>query len=204
MTNGDRSGTTRTFYSMRGFHVGFGVVLTAVGVGMVVLGAVASAHPHIHFFQADGGESFPDIFGLIVLGILCAWIAVRMIRVEVRISAEKVTIRSYLRTRTVDASEIRAVSLQPAAGSSGPRWLPRVEVAGGKDFWIWSFDCGPANKPPKPDKAATIQEIGALLGVETADPGAHPGLRHGYGSDGSPSPEADLIDGGAEGGNVPT
>jgi hypothetical protein len=101
-----------------------------------------------------------------------------MVRVGIRITAQKIMIRGYFRTRTVEASEIRAVSLQPAAGEPGPRWLPRVELAGGKDFWIYSFDCGPAIKPPKPGKAAAIQEVRALLGVETPDAGGQPGVAH--------------------------
>jgi hypothetical protein len=195
MTDDNRPGTTRTFYSMRGFHVVTGTVLAVGGVGFIVLAAIASAHPHIHFFQADGGESTSDNVWGFVLGALFAWIGIRMTRVGVRISAEKIAIRGYFRTRTVEASEVSAVSLQPAAGESGPRWLPRVEVASGKDFWIYSFDCGRASKPPKPGKAATIREIQALLRVEASDPGGQPGVTHEDDIERSPSLQTDPASG---------
>jgi len=174
----NRQDTTRTFYSMRCFHVVTGVVGAVAGVGLIVLASAALAHPHIHFFQANGGISNSGNIGFIFLGVLLAWLGVRMTSVGVQISAEKVTIRGYLRTRTVGASEILAVSLQPAAGQSGPRWLPRVELADGQEFWIYSFDCGPASKPPKPKKAAVIEEVRALLGVESPDPSCQPVVTH--------------------------
>jgi hypothetical protein len=106
------------------------------------------------------------------LSLLLVWLGVRLIRVGVHISSGKLTIRGYFRTRTVNASEIRAIALQPHDNGEGRlRWIPRVELTGGKSLWIYNFDCGPAPKPPKPDKAATIEEVRVLLGVETDDVG---------------------------------
>jgi hypothetical protein len=77
------------------------------------------------------------------------------------------TYRGYFRTRTVDASEIRAITLQPKNDGNGDRWIPRVELTGGKGFWIQGFDCGPARKPPKPHQAARLNAVRALLKVRT-------------------------------------
>jgi hypothetical protein len=122
----------------------------------------------------------------------------------VQISAEKITIRGYFHTRTVNASEIRAITLRPKDNGEGQlRWIPQVELTSGESFPIASFDCGPARKPPKPELAATLEEVRALLGVKAPDPGGQPELRHPDGSEWSSFRQADPARGGAENGKAP-
>ena len=133
------------------------------------------------------------------MGLLFTWLGIRMVRVGVQISAEKIAIRGYFRSRTVNGSEIRAITLRPKDNGEGQlRWIPQVELTSGKSFSIASFDCGPARKPPKPDLAATIEEVRALLGVKAPDLGGQPELRHQGGNEGSPFRQADPGHSGAE------
>ena len=100
-----------------------------------------------------------------------AWLGLRLLRVGVfQISAAKMRVHGYFRTRTVRASEIRAVTLEPKdIGNGHLRWRARVRRTGGKDFWIDGFDWGHAEKLPNPGRAAALDEARALLGVAADD-----------------------------------
>jgi hypothetical protein len=161
----DPSGTVHTFYSMRVFHLVAGIVVALLGVGGLVGDAAALAFPSSSWARGSGGLSTWDDIWLAALCLLMIWFGIRMVRVGTSISSEKITVRGYVRTRTTDASEIRAVTLQTLNSDSGPRWIPRVELTSGKSFWIDSLDCGSARKPPTPGAAATIEQIQVLLGV---------------------------------------
>jgi hypothetical protein len=155
---------------MRDFHLVMGIVVAVFGVGLVVGEVAALAYPSSKWAQGDT-SAWSFIWGT-ALGLLIAWVGIRLVRVGVHVTGEKMTNRGYFVTRTVNASEIRAITLQPHDnGEGGLRWIPRVELTGGKSFSIASFDCGPARKPPKPEKVATIEEIRALLGVGADDVG---------------------------------
>jgi hypothetical protein len=157
----DRPGTTHRFYVMRGFHVVTGIIVAAFGAGLLIGTAAAVADPSSSW--AQGISTWGAIWGT-ALSLLFVWLGIRLLRVGVQISAEKITIRGYFRTRAVNASEIRAITLQPKDNGEGQlRWIPQVELTSGKSFPIASFDCGPARKPPKPELAATIEEVRALL-----------------------------------------
>jgi len=159
-----------TFRSMRGLHLVTGVSCVVIGIGLLVGEAAALAYPHSSW--AGGGNSTWDYIWGAGVGLVFVWVGIRMVRVGVHISSGKITTRGYLRTRTVSASEIRAITLQPHDNGEGRlRWIPRVELISGKSFWIYSFDCGPESKPPKPEKAAAIEEVCALLGVGADDVG---------------------------------
>jgi hypothetical protein len=162
------SGTTHIFYSMRGFHLVTGIISAVFGIGGLVGLVAALAYPHSSWAQGSG-SAWGDFWG-IVSALLFTWLGIRLVRVGVRITSQKMTIRGYFRTRTVKASEIRAISLQPLDNESGPRWIPKVELTSGKRFWIHTLDCGSARKPPKPELAAIIEEVRALLGVEPGTP----------------------------------
>jgi len=158
----DRS-RTHIFHSMRGFHVVTGIVLVVLALGPLLGGeAAALAYPGSKWAQ---GNSTSDYIGIAVLGLLLVWVGIRLVRVGVRITGDKITIRGYFVTRKVNASEIHSITLQPKDNGQGQlRWIPRVELTSEKSFWINSFDCGPARKPPKPELTATIAEIRTLAG----------------------------------------
>jgi hypothetical protein len=198
----DRFGATHRFYVMRGFHVVTGVIGAAMGVGLLIGAAVAVADPSSYW--AQGISTWGAIWGT-ALSLLFVWLGIRLLRAGVQISAEKITIRGYFVTRTVNASEIHAITLQPKDNGEGQlRWIPRVGLTSGKGLWIASFDCGPARKPPKPELAATIEEVRTLLGVKAPDLGSQPELRHPDGSERPPVRQADPARGGAEKGKAPS
>lgn len=159
----DRSGTTHTFRLQRGLLLAGGIVALAFGVtclGLAVAAPLTAWSPNV------GGKG--DEVWAIGLGFLCLWFGIRLLRVGVQVSGEKLTIRSYLRTRTVSASEIRAITLQPKAmGESGNIWIPRVDLIDGTSIWITSFECGAAARPPKLERVATLDELRKLLGVKS-------------------------------------
>jgi hypothetical protein len=175
----DRSGTTHTFRAMRGFHLVTGIVVVVFGIGILVADWAGLAYPSSSFARGDGGVSTWDDIWMAGLGLLAVWLGIRLLRTGVQISAGKMTYRGYFRTRTVDASEIHEITLQPKDDTgNGSRWIPLVGLTRGKGFWIQSFDCGPARKPPKPHLAAALDEVRALLGVRADDFG-QPETRQG-------------------------
>jgi hypothetical protein len=165
----DPAGRTHTFRAMAGFHLVSGIVAVVGGVGVLVGDAAALAYPSSSWARGSGGVSGWDDFWMAVSGLLLIWLGIRLLRVGIQVSAGKMTYRGYFRTRTVEASEIRSMALQPKEESNGPRWIPRVELTEGKGFWIPGFDCGSARKPPKPHPAARLDEARALLGVRAGD-----------------------------------
>jgi hypothetical protein len=198
----DRSGTTHRFYVMRGFHLVTGIIVAIIGVGFVAGTVAVVVDPSSKWAQ---GSSPPEATWQIPVGLLIVWLGIRLLRVGVQISAEKITIRGYFRTRAVNASEIRAITLRPKDNGEGQlRWIPQVELTSGKSFPIASFDCGPARKPPKPELAAIIEEVRALLGVKAPDPRTQPELSHPGGSEWPPFRQADSARGGEEKGEAPS
>lgn len=115
------------------------------------------------------GSSAPETAGTLLLGVLvalvCAWAGIRQFRNGARVNGGRLTIRNELRTYTVDAADIDAISLQPKSNPNGDHWVARVELTSGKSIWIDNFDCGSTGKPPKPGGAAAVEEIRALLRV---------------------------------------
>jgi hypothetical protein len=110
------------------------------------------------------------------VGLVCAWVGIRQFRNGAQVSGQKLTIRNQLRTYTVNAADIRAITLQPKSEPNNTYWVARVELTA-NSIWIDNFDCGPARKPPKPDRAATVEAVRALLGVRADDirqPGNQP------------------------------
>jgi hypothetical protein len=98
------------------------------------------------------------------MGGICAF------RKGVQVGVGKLAIRNELSTRTVNASEIRAITLEPKAVSQvATHWVARVELTNGRNIWIEDFDCGPARRPPRPEMAAIVDEVRALLGVRADD-----------------------------------
>jgi hypothetical protein len=104
---------------------------------------------------------------LVAFGFALVWLGIRQLREGVQISGAKLTIRNDYRTRTVVASEVRAITLEPHVfGQVVSCWVPRVRLIDGRSIWIDNFDCGPAGKPPRPELAATVDEVRVLLGVK--------------------------------------
>ena len=142
-----------------------------LAVGILVGIAVALADPSSRWARGGGGLSTWGNIWLVAAGLLGIWLGISLLRVGVlQISAGKMTVRGYLRTRTVEVSEIRAFTLQTRDETgNGPRWIVRVELTGGKGFWIPSFACGSARRPPRPQLAAIVEQVRALPGFEGYD-----------------------------------
>jgi hypothetical protein len=166
----DPSGTTHTLlYSARTFRLVTGTVCAVIGVGLLVSALVAVAYPHSSWAQ---GMSSWDAIWSTALSLLFICVGIRLARVRLQINSEKITIRSYLYSRTVKASRIRAITLQRKDyENAGPRWIFRVELTSGTSFAIESFDCGSARNPPIPELAAIVEEVRVLLGVSADDAG---------------------------------
>jgi hypothetical protein len=92
----------------------------------------------------------------------------------VQISGGKLTIRGGFVTRTVNVSEIRAITM--ASGDNlrvRPSWVPQIDLTDGKSVLIHDFDCGPADRPPDPELAASLDEFQLLLDIRADDTGRH-------------------------------
>jgi hypothetical protein len=106
------------------------------------------------------------------VGFAFAWFGIGHFRCGVQVSGQKLTIRNYLRNYAVDAADISAITLPPKNSTNkewGPYWATRVELTNGKGIWIDNFDCGPAGRPPRPERVAIVEEVRALLGLGEAD-----------------------------------
>jgi hypothetical protein len=165
----DPPGRTRTFHVRTVKHILVG------GLG-VVMGALAFAAAIYYPFFAPGSSSAGQTAEMLLLavsvGLVLGWMGIRQFRDGVQVSGQKLTIRNEFRTSTVDAADIRAINLQPMDSPNGRYWVPRVELTSGKSVWIDNFDCGPAGRPPRPDRVAIVEEVRTLLGLGDADPAA--------------------------------
>ena len=150
----DPSGTTHTFRFHRGLHLTGGILALAIGAACL---ALAVAFP-LSGWSPDIGSKGDEIW-IIGSALLCIWFGIRLFRVGVKVSGEKLTIRSYLRSHTVSAGEISAITLQskPMNPQDPNHWIPRIDLTDGSSFWITNFDCGPAGQPPKAELAATVR-----------------------------------------------
>jgi hypothetical protein len=155
----DPSGTIHTFR----FHRGRQLIL---GTACVALGAAFLAAAFIPSFQV--GIWYEILF--IAGGLLCVWLGIRAFRLGVQVSGSKLTIRNETRTHVIDANDIRAITLEPRPGSGvTTQWKSQVILTNGSSVWIDDFECGPARRPPRPDLAATVEEVRLLLGVRADD-----------------------------------
>jgi len=157
---------TRIFRLQRGLLVSCGIVVLAFGaasLGLAVAGPLTGWSSPVVGVRGAGDE-----VKVVGLGLACLWLGIRLLRAGVQIRGGKLTVRGYFRTRAVNASEIRAITLQPKQISQGgPVWIPRVDLADGTSIWINSFECGPAARPPKPTRVATVDEVRKLLGMHS-------------------------------------
>lgn len=106
--------------------------------------------------------------GLAVLGSLSvvagAGIAT-IFRTAVIVSNGIVTIRRALRSRTVNADEIRSVTLEKVQREEFLFWIPMAELASGEFVSLNALGCGIASKPPKPARLAELNDFMALIGL---------------------------------------
>jgi hypothetical protein len=168
----DPPGTVHTFRGQRAIHLVTGIAAVVVGIGLLVGLAAALADPSSSWARGDGGVGTSGDAEMAIGGLLAIWLGIRLLRVGLQITAGKMTYRGYFWSRTVDAADIRAITLQPIDETgNGARWIPRVELTGGKGFWIRSLDLSRARKPPKPRLAAQLDDIRALLGITAEDMG---------------------------------
>jgi hypothetical protein len=156
---------TRTFHLRTVKHGLVGGL--GVAMGAFILGIA------IYYPFAPGSSSAGETAGTLLIGVftgsVLAWMGIRQFRNGVQVSGQKLTIRNEFRTTTVDAADIGAINIQPKDSPNGPDWVPRVELTSGKSIWIDNFDCGPAGRPPRPERVAIVEEVQALLGLADAD-----------------------------------
>ena len=161
-------GTTHTFHLRPVIHGFVGVLCMAIAAFFLVFPIVGLFIPG--FYNGFHAGDVWEILGIGALVLGSAWLGIRQFRNGAQVCGHKLTIRNELRTYTVDANDIRAITLQPkSVGEGGTRWVARVGLASGKSIWIDNFDCGPAREPPIPDRAAAVRAVRALLGLGGAD-----------------------------------
>ena len=120
----DPPGTARTFRFHRRRHLLLGIAALALGVGFL---ANAIAAP-LSGWDPSVGDKGLEIWD-IVLVPLFVWLGIRQFRVRAQISGRKLTIRGGFLTRTVNAGEIRAITLRNKDNGEGRRrWIPLVEL----------------------------------------------------------------------------
>jgi hypothetical protein len=161
----DQSGTTHTFRFLWVLH-------RVAGIGFVVLGICSLGAVAVPVLVTVQGPVVVLWVVFIGAGVFLIFMGISLARAGVQITDGKMTIRNYGFTHTVDASEIRAITLRERSlGQSRYHWLARVELTDGNGIWIVNFDCGPSLARPNPNLVATVDEVRALLGVRADDTG---------------------------------
>ena len=157
----DPSGTTHTFRLHRGRNRVLGIICLAIAACFPVgLGAQVAA----------GQLTAWDVILFIGCALFFGWGGICAFRKGVHVSAGKLAIGNELGTRTFNASEIRAITLEPKAVSEvATHWVARVELTNGRKIWVEAFDGGPARRPPRPEIAGIVDEVRALLGIRADD-----------------------------------
>jgi hypothetical protein len=153
------SETTHQFRFHPYRQVILGVIIAALGA------AILAAAVALGLFAFSQTGLWWEI-GFVVTGLFFVWGAICRFRMGVRVSGQKLIIGNELRTHIIDASDIRAITLRPKRISEvATHWKAWVELTSGSGVWIYNFDCGPANRPPRAESAAIVEEVRALLGI---------------------------------------
>ena len=156
----DRSGTTHIF-RYRPFRRLFIGIIIAGGGAYCIAKAVRSL--------SNGTDRWWSVILLItVIGVLLS--LVRMPFEEVRLSDGKMIIRNIGRRRVINASEIRAITLEYKVSGAGGYWEPKVHLTNGRSIWLKGFSTSVAGTPD-PKLVAIVDEIRALLGIRAEDTG---------------------------------
>jgi hypothetical protein len=157
------SGTTHIFRAHRRKQVTLGVIGVAIGIASLAVGIDAAINPA----AADQTSRSGPIVAAVV-GPCFIWLGICAFRMGVQVRGGKLIISNEWWTRTVRAGDIRAVTLEPKAvnEAGATHWVARVQLTDGKNIWIDGLDCGTTRRPPRPELAATVDEVRALLGSE--------------------------------------
>ena len=150
-------------------HLFGGIVMVATAV---ILAALIGA-------QTAQSILFRTLFGLGCL--LYAWFGERLARARVEVRGSRLIVHDSLRTRAVNASDIREITWDWLSKGGGTRWVaPRVHLANGGSIrlsGLWSYGSRWA------ELATMVEEILTLLGVHVPVDGRSP--------DPAPAPDPD-------------
>jgi hypothetical protein len=104
--------------------------------------------------------------GLGVLLLALFYVGVRAPFLGVRVCGQQVKVTNGLRTYRAGTRDVTGITLERK--SMGPndvdRWVPRMHLADGGEFWLEAFSCGAASKDPDPQKVRLLDELRALIG----------------------------------------
>jgi hypothetical protein len=158
----DRAGTTRTFRTRaENGRLALGGCLFGPGITIIVIALFAGA--------SDPGSGL-SVWVALALSALVAlpggWFLVRMLRVGVKVSDGKVTIRNKWRSHTVSTSDIRAVTLVRTEAGSEIEWRATALLASGGSVPLDALGCGEAQakRPPRPCVAGDARGVPGALG----------------------------------------
>jgi hypothetical protein len=150
---------THTFRVQPLSHLFGGIVMVATAV---ILAAVIGA-------QTSQSIVFRTLFGLGCL--LYAWFGERLARARVQVHGGRLIVHDYLRTRTVNASDIREITWDWLGGRGTPWVAPRVHLADGRSIrlsGLWSHGSRWA------ELVTIVEKIQSLLGVHVPVEGQPP------------------------------
>ena len=169
----DPAGVVHTF----GFHrgrgrilgvicLGLGTTMLAVLVMVLVTGQIGNEGMRTGGLSAGESAAW-DVILFTGVGLFLLWVGIRAFRGLGRAGQwRKLIIHNELLTRRVDTGDIArsAPSRNRKRSAGATHWVARVKLTDGKSIWIDNFDGGTTRRPPRPQLAATVDEIRALLG----------------------------------------
>jgi hypothetical protein len=152
------------------------------GILMVVTAAVLAA---VIGAQTSQSILFRTIFGLGCL--LYAWLGERLARVRVQVHGGQLIVHNELRTRTVNASDVREITWDWWRSRGTRRVVPRVHLADGDSFRLtalWSHGSRHA------ELVTTVEEILSLLGAHVPVQEQFPGQLPDRAADRAAAPDS--------------
>lgn len=165
----DRPGTTRTFRLPNVWAIIGAVITLAMAAFFAVFPAEGLFTPG-YFKGSSPGSTAGDLLVAFILIFCSGWLGIRLLRIRAQVSGQQLMIRNTLRTYAIDADRIRAITVKEhSSGEGTAHWFPWVELTSGRGVWIDGIDCGRAEKPPRPERLAVVEEIRARLGLKSDD-----------------------------------
>ena len=143
----------RTFRAQPGGHLAGGIVLVVIAVSLAL----------VIVPQGFIGIWFKIV---LVLGcILFTWFGIRFARQAVQVRDGQLIARNSLRTRKINASEIRGITFVSMPLRGGVSCAPRIHLASGGKIRLAALWTPGTRLAPPPQLVATVEEIQALLRI---------------------------------------
>lgn len=119
-----------------------------------------------------GGAWIMFAVGLLI-GPVMFLLGFRLFRLGVYANDGTLTVRSFLRTVRLPASEVRSIGFRTRPGYAGiGEWVAYLEKQDGSGIWLWATEAGRSSGPPHATMARRVACLAEALGIGVTPPSA--------------------------------